>query len=87
MFLLTASFNNNHEDIRNKPSSWEVVAFLPSLDKDVSHEWEARGGNSLSVRNTEIMSHSWDALFQGWNAASEFPRPYECHSGQMAKCI
>ena len=83
MFLLTASLNNNHEDIRNKPSSWEVVAFLPSLDKDVSHQWEPRGGNSLPVRNTEIMMHSWDALFQGWNAASEFPRPYEWADGQM----
>ena len=31
LFLLTASLNNIHEDIRNKPSSWTVVAFLPSL--------------------------------------------------------
>ena len=83
MFLLTASLNNVHEDIRNKPSSWTVVAFLPSLDKDVSHHWDTRGGNGLSVRNTEIMMHSWDALFQGWNAASEFPKPHEWADGQM----
>ena len=30
LFLLTASLNNVHEDIRNKPSSWVVVSFLPS---------------------------------------------------------
>ena len=57
MFLLTASLNNDHEDILNKPSSWEVVEFLPSLDKDVSHQWEPKGGNSLPVSNTEIMMH------------------------------
>ena len=60
------------------------MAFLPSLDKDVSHHWDSRGGNSLSVRNTEIMMHSWDALFEGWNAASEFPKPYEWADGQIA---
>ena len=34
-------------DIQNKPSSWTVVAFLPSSDKDVSHQWDAKGGNRV----------------------------------------
>ena len=83
-FLLAASLNNCHEDIRNRPSSWIVVAFLPSLDTEVSHEWDKAGGNSLSVRNTEIALHAWDALFEGWNSFSQHPRPMEWSDGQIA---
>ena len=73
--LLAASLMNSHEDIRNRPSSWIVVAFLPSLDADLSVEWDKAGGNSLAVCNTEIALHAWDALFDGWNTFSQGRTP------------
>ena len=60
------------------------MAFLPSLDAEVSHEWDLKGGNSLAVRNTELALHAWDALFGGWNAFSQHPRPMEWSDGQIA---
>ena len=47
--LLAASLTNCHEDIRNRPSSWIVVAFLPSLDADVPVQWDKAGGNSFPL--------------------------------------
>ena len=82
--LLAASLMNSHEDIRNRPSSWIVVAFLPSLDADVSVQWDKAGGNSTAVHNTEIALHAWDALFEEFNEFSQQPRPMEWPDGQIA---
>ena len=56
---------NVHEDVRGRPSTWFVACFLPSLGSD--SKWDERGGNSKSVRNTELMMECNDCLFEGWN--------------------
>jgi hypothetical protein len=42
-----------------------VAAFLPVSGPD--SKWDERGGNSIAVRNTEIMMECNDCLFEGWN--------------------
>ena len=42
-----------------------VTTFLPVSGQDSM--WDARGGNSKSVRNTELMMECNDGLFEGWN--------------------
>ena len=56
---------NLHEDYRGRPSTWYVCCFLPSLGAE--SRWDDRGGNSKSVRNTELMMECNDCLFEGWN--------------------
>ena len=56
---------NLHEDYRGRPSTWYVCCFLPSLGAE--SRWDDRGGNSKSVRNTEVMMECNDCLFEGWN--------------------
>ncbi len=51
-FVATNLFNV-HEDVRSRPSTWFVACFLPSLGPN--SKWDERGGNSKSVRNTELM--------------------------------
>ena len=42
-----------------------VAAFYPVLGQESL--WDERGGNSNSVRNTELMMECNDCLFEGWN--------------------
>ncbi len=63
--LVAANLFNVHEDVRSRPSTWFVVCFLPSLGPE--SKWDERGGNSKSVRNTELMMETNDCLFEGWN--------------------
>ena len=56
---------NVHEDVRGRPSTWYICCFLPSLGAE--SRWDDRGGNSKSVRNTELMMECNDCLFEGWN--------------------
>ena len=62
---MAANLFNVHEDVRFRPSTCFVVCFLPSLGPE--SKWDERGGNSKSVRNTELMMESNDCLFEGWN--------------------
>ena len=66
-FLSTANFKliNVHENIRSRPSTWMVAAFLPVSGPDA--KWDERGGNSMAVRNTELMMECNGCLLEGWN--------------------
>ena len=56
---------NVYEDVCGRPSTWFVACFLLSLGAD--SKWDERGGNSKSVRSTELMMECNDCLFEGWN--------------------
>ena len=66
--LFTVSLFNIHEDTRSRPSTWMVAAFYPVLGAEST--WDERGGNSNSVRNTELMMECNDCLYEGWNAGT-----------------
>ena len=59
---MAANLFNVHEDVRSRPSTWFVVCFLPSLGPE--SKWDERGGNSKSVRNTELMMEYNDCLLR-----------------------
>ena len=52
-----------HGPILNRPASWMLVAFAPVLGVD--SEWPERGGNSKSIRATELMMEVNDCLYEG----------------------
>ncbi len=58
--LVAANLFNVHEDVRSRPSPWFVACFLPSLGPE--SKWDELGGNSNSVRNTELMMECNDCL-------------------------
>ena len=64
---------NLHEDYRGRSSTWYVCCFLPSLGAE--SRWDDRGGNSISVRNTELMMECNDCLFEGWNEQTATTHP------------
>jgi len=76
--------NNYHEHLRARPSSWMVAGSLPSLDKDVTNNWDKEGGNSNVVQNIEVFLQYFDAMFTGWNEFSEEPRLMEWANGETA---
>ena len=59
---------NLHEDYRGRPSTWYVLSSLGAESR-----WDDRGGNSKSVRNTELMMECNDCLFEGWNEQTATP--------------
>ena len=68
---LTALFHaanmlNTHEDLRSRPSTWMVSGFLPHIDPEIA-KYPKDGGNSVSVRNVELMAQCSECLFLGWN--------------------
>jgi hypothetical protein len=65
LFLSTANLINVHENIRSRQSTWMVAAFLSVSGPE--SKWDEQGGNSMAVRNTEIMMECNDFLFEGWN--------------------
>ena len=60
--LVAANLFNVHEDVCSRPSTWFVVCFLPSLGPE--SKWDERGGNSKSVRNTQLMMEYNDCLLR-----------------------
>ena len=48
---------NTHEDLRSRPSTWMVSGFLPHIDPEIA-KYPSRGGNSISVRNVELMAQA-----------------------------
>ena len=71
--LSAVCLNNYHERLRARPLSWMVAGFLPSLDKDVTNNWDKEGGNSNVVRNIEVFLQAFDTMFTGWNEFSQEP--------------
>ena len=62
-YLVAANlFNVHEEDVFSRPSPWFVACFLPSLGPE--SKWDECGGNSNSVRNTELMMESNDCLLR-----------------------
>jgi hypothetical protein len=59
---VAANLFNVHEDVCSRPSTWFVFCFLPSLGPE--SKWNERGGNSKSVRNTELMMKYNDCLLR-----------------------
>ena len=49
-----------------------VAAFYPELG--VESTWDDRGGNSNSVRNTELMMECNNCLYEGWNVETSITR-------------
>jgi hypothetical protein len=60
--FVAANLFNVDEDVRSRPSTWFVACFLPSLGPE--SKWDQRGGNSKSVRNTELMMECNDCLLR-----------------------
>ncbi len=59
---MAANLFNGHKDVSSKPSTWFVACFLPSLGPE--SKWDGRGGNSKSVRSTELMLECNDCLWR-----------------------
>ncbi len=53
-------FNVHKDDVRSRPSTWFVACFLPSLRPE--SKWDERGGNSTSLRSTELMMECNDCV-------------------------
>ena len=71
--LTAASLVNTRDELRSSPEAWMVVGFIPHLDGKVA-SWPAKGGNSLSVRQAEIIMECLDSLLQGWNTEHIMPK-------------
>ena len=83
---LTALFHaanmlNTHEEHRSRPSTWMVSGFLPHIDPEIA-KYQDRGGNSVSVRNVELMAQCSECLFGGWNETYADPLPMEFADGK-----
>ncbi len=54
-----------HEDVRAKPSSWSVVAWLPVINEDLSTR-PAKGYHSSAARNMRIHHACWRHFLARW---------------------
>ena len=84
--LLTTPFNaanmlNTHDDLRSCPATWMVSGCLPHIDPEIA-KYPRDGGNSISVRNVELMAQCSDRLLQGWNEPYADPLPMEFADGK-----
>lgn len=64
---------NIHEDIRAKPSSWSVVAWLPVINEDLSTR-PAKGYHSSAARNMRIHHACWRHFLARWIKESKHAR-------------
>ena len=72
-----------HGPILNRPASWMLVAFAPVLGVD--SEWPSVGGNSKSIRATELMMEVNDCLYEGWNEYTKDTHCEEWPDGSSAE--
>jgi len=72
---------NAHKDLRARPSTWMVAGFLPHIDPAIA-KYPDRGGNSMSVRNVELMAQCSECLFQRWNQTYADPLQMEYADGK-----
>jgi hypothetical protein len=71
--LCVESIMNIHEDIRAKPSSWSVVAWLPVINEDLSTRPE-KGYHSCAARNMRIHHACWRHFLARWIKESKHAR-------------
>ena len=71
---------NTHEDLRSRPATWMVSGIVPHVDPEIAKH-PREGGNSVSVRNVELMAPCLDCLFEGWNETYTDPLPMEFADG------
>ena len=76
-----ANMLNTHEDLRSRPTTWMVSGFLPHIDPEIA-KYPRNGGNSISVRNVELMAQCSECLFEGWNETYADPLPMEFADGK-----
>jgi hypothetical protein len=62
-----------------------LVAFAPVLGVD--SEWPERGGNSKSIRATELMMEVNDCLYEGWNEYTKDTHCEEWHPQRLTLCV
>ena len=58
-----------------------VSGFLPHVDPEIV-KYSSTGGNSISVRNVELMAQCSECLFEGWNETYADPLPMEFADGK-----
>ena len=59
-----------------------VSGFLPHIDPEIA-KYKKDGGNSISVRNVELMAQCSECLFEGWNETYADPLPMEFADGKL----
>jgi hypothetical protein len=64
---------NIHEDVRAKPCSWTVVAWLPVLDDEKSMR-PTQGHNGDAARNLRLFHACWNLLLKTWPEDTEHAR-------------
>ena len=64
---------NVHEDVRAKPSSWVVVAWLPVLDEEKSFR-PGQGYEGDAARNLRIYHECWRLFLAKFNEDSKNAR-------------
>ena len=58
-----------------------VSGFLPHVDPEIA-KYSSTGGNSISVRNVELMAQCSECLFEGWNETYADLLPMEFADGK-----
>jgi hypothetical protein len=76
-----ANVLNMHETLRSRPTTWMVSGYLPHIDPEIA-KYPKDGGNSISVRNVELMSQCSECLFEGWNETDADLLPMEFADGK-----
>ena len=79
--VFAANTLNTHEDLRSRPGTWMVAGFLPHIDP-AKAKYPDRGGNSIAVRNVELMAQCNECLFERWNETYAEPLPMEYADGK-----
>ena len=74
-----ANMPNMHETF--SCDTWMVRGFLPHIDPEIA-KYPNKGGNSISVRNVELMAQCSECLFEGWNETYADPLPMEFADGK-----
>ncbi len=73
MLFCSDSLLNIHEDVRSKPCSWTVIAWLPVIDEEKSTR-PTQGYDSDSARNVRLFHACWNLLLKTWPEDTEITR-------------
>ena len=73
MLFCSDSLLNIHEDVRSKPCSWTVIAWLPVIDEEKSTR-PTQGYDSDAARNVRLFHACWNLLLKTWPEDTKIPR-------------